>query len=71
MYLKNLVKLRKAKKFSQKALAKKSGVSYNALIKIEQGSRIRPQIDTVIKLAKALEVSIDELVGQEKKKKKS
>lgn len=62
MYLKNLVKLRKEKGWSQEKLAAESGISYNTLIKIERGGIENPKIETVIKLAKALKVKIDDLV---------
>jgi len=64
MYLKNLAKLRKQKGWSQEKLAVESGISYNTLIKIERGGIENPKIETVIKLADALRVSIDELVGR-------
>jgi len=64
MYLKNLVILRKQKKWSQEKLAVESGISYNTIIKIERGGIKNPKIETVIKLANALDVSLDELVGQ-------
>jgi len=62
MYLKNLAKLRKQKGWSQEKLAVESGVSYNTIIKLERGRIRNPKIETVIKLAKALNVSIDKLV---------
>ncbi|MCF7877729.1 MAG: helix-turn-helix domain-containing protein, partial [Candidatus Omnitrophica bacterium] len=37
MLLKNLVKIRKKKKLTQRQLAEKSGVSYNTIIKMERG----------------------------------
>ena len=64
MYLKNLAKLRKQKGWSQEKLAVESGISYNTIIKIERGGIENPKIETVIKLADALGVSIDELVGR-------
>ncbi len=64
MHLKNLTKIRKDKGWSQEKLAQESGISYNTLIKIERSGIENPKIDTVIKLAKALEVTIDELVGK-------
>lgn len=64
MYLINLVKIRKQKKWSQEKLAAESGISYNTLIKIERGGIENPKIETVIKLADALDVSIDKLVGR-------
>lgn len=63
MSLKNLVNLRKQKGWSQEKLAREANISYNTLIKIERGGIENPRIETVIKLAKALEASIDHLVG--------
>lgn len=63
MHLKNLVKIRKGKGWTQEKLAAESGVSYNTVIKIERGGIDNPKIETVIKFAKALHVKIDELVG--------
>ena len=62
MYLKNLKKLRQKKGWSQEKLAKEADISYNTLIKIERGRIKNPKLETLIKLAKALGVSIDELV---------
>ena len=62
MYLKNLVKIRKEKGWSQEKLAVESGISYNTIIKIERGGIENPKIATVIKLAKALNIKIDDLV---------
>ena len=66
MSLKNLVKLRKEKGWSQEKLAVESGISYNTIIKIERGGIKNPKIETVIKIADALDTSIDELVGKKK-----
>lgn len=63
MHLKNLVNLRKGKGWSQEKLAVESGISYNTIIKIERGGIKNPKIETVIKLAKALDVKIDDLVN--------
>ena len=63
MYLKNLVSFRKQKGWSQEKLAVESGMSYNTIIKIERGGIKNPKIETVIKLAKALGVSLDDLVN--------
>ena len=62
MHLKNLAKIRKDKEWSQEKLAHEAEISYNTLIKIERNGIKNPKIETVIKLAKALEVSIDELL---------
>lgn len=62
MYLKNLVKFRKQKGWSQEKLAVESGISYNTIIKIERGGIKNPKIETVMKLAKALNVKIENLI---------
>lgn len=64
MHLKNLAKLRREKGWSQEKLAQEAGVSYNTLIKIERNGIENPKIETVIKLADALKISIDQLVGR-------
>lgn len=63
MHLKNLAKLRKQKGWSQEKLAQEAGISYNTLIKIERNGIKNPKIETVIKLAKALKVPVDAIVG--------
>jgi len=65
-YLNNLKKLRKKKGWSQERLARESGISYQTLIKTEQDRIKTPRLDTLIKLAKALGVSLDKLVGPQK-----
>lgn len=62
MHLKNLAKIRKQKGWSQERLAQGAGISYNTLIKIERKGIKNPKIGTVIKLAKALGITIDELI---------
>ena len=64
--LKNLKKLRNKKGWSQEKLAREAGISYQTLIKIEQGRIQNPKLETLIKLAKALGVSLDKLVGSQK-----
>lgn len=65
-YLKNLAEHRLKRNLTQRELAKKSGVSYNTIIKIERGGITNPKIETVVKLAKALNISIDNLIGRKK-----
>lgn len=60
---KNLRKLRERKGLSQDRLAKLADVANNTIIKIEQGKNINPTLDTLKKMAKALEVSVDDLIG--------
>jgi transcriptional regulator with XRE-family HTH domain len=65
-YLSNLKKLRKKKGWSQEKLAREAGISYQTLIKIEQDRIKTPRLDTLIKLAKALGVSLDKLISSQK-----
>jgi len=60
---KRLSELRKAKKFSQEELAKKAGVHTNVLGRYER-DEAKPSIDIALKLAEALGVSLDFLVGK-------
>ena len=41
---------------------KLADVANNTIIKIEQGENINPTLDTLRKVAKALDVSVDELI---------
>ena len=65
-HLKNLKKLRNKKGWSQERLAREAGISYITLVKIERGNIQNPKLETLIKLAKVLGVSIDRLVGSQK-----
>lgn len=56
--------LRKKHKISQEQLAQKAGITYSTLIKIESGANDNPTIKTMKKIADALDVSLDELVGR-------
>lgn len=62
----NIKKLRNKKGWSQERLAREADISYQTLIKIEQNRVKNPKLQTLIKLAKALSVSLDKLVGVEK-----
>jgi len=66
LYLKNLQKFRKKKGWTREKLAREADVSYHTIIKIERGGIENPKIETIIKLAKALGVSLDKLVGSQK-----
>ena len=59
----NIKKLRKQLKLSQEELAKKAGITYSTLIKIESGVNKNPTIKTLVKIAKALKVNVDVLIG--------
>ena len=58
---KNIKKIRKKKGISQDKLSKLAEVAYNTIIKIESGAIRSPTIKTVQKIAKALDISLDEL----------
>ena len=58
----NLKKYRKRKNLSQCKLAKTLHYGCTAIANYESG-RNEPSIDSLIKLAEALDVTIDELVG--------
>jgi len=60
---KNLRKLREAKKLSQERLARLADVANNTIVKIEAGKNKNPTLTTLKKIAKALEVSVDELIN--------
>ena len=56
--------LRKQKKLTQTALAKKAGISQSALSDIESQTK-SPSVDTISLLASALEVTVSQLMGEE------
>jgi len=58
----NIKKYRNKIGVSQDRLSKLADVTYNTIIKIESGSNTNPTIDTLSKIAKALNVSIDQLM---------
>ena len=60
---KNIERLRKAKGLSQEKLARLADVANNTLIKMESGENQNPTLDTLKKVAKALDVSVDDLIG--------
>ena len=59
---KNIKKLRKAKDLSQDKLSRLADVSHATIIKIESGGIQSPTMDTAQKIAKALGVSLDDLM---------
>lgn len=58
---KNLVKFRKEKRLTQEELVKISGVAISQIRRYET-DKSSPSLDVIIKLSKALGVSIDEMV---------
>lgn len=59
---KTLRKLREERGLSQEKLARLADVANNIIIKIEADKNQNPTFDTLKKIAKAIEISIDELI---------
>ncbi len=58
----NFKKLRAQKDYSQERVARLADLSLNTVIRIESGVNKNPTIETLTKLARALEVSVDNLL---------
>ena len=65
-FAKNLRKYRKQKGITQVKLGKMLDYGYTAIANYESG-RNEPSLDTLMRLAEALDVSVDELLGVELK----
>ena len=61
----NLRAYRQARSMTQKELAKKTGLTHEWISHYENGRRL-PSLQNLIKLADALNISIDELARREK-----
>lgn len=61
---KNIKKIRQKRKLTQDKLARLADVSYTSLTKIETGVIKRPSVQVVAKIAKALNVTIEELLSR-------
>jgi transcriptional regulator with XRE-family HTH domain len=59
----NIKKLREAKGLSQEKLARLADVANNTLIKMESGENQNPTLNSLKKVAKALSVSVDDLIN--------
>ncbi len=60
---KNIKSYRLKRGYSQEKLSRQADISYNTLIKIESGGIQSPTLDTAVKIARALKVSLDKLAG--------
>lgn len=58
----NLKKLREKKGYSLEKVARLADLSLNTIVKIENGVNQNPTIETLTKIAKALEVGVDDLI---------
>lgn len=58
----NLKKLRQKKGYSLEKVARLADLSLNTIVKIENGINKNPTIETLTKIARALEVGVDDLI---------
>ena len=59
---KNLKKLRQEKGISQDRLSKLADLSLNTVVTVESGVNPNPTIETLTKIAKALNVSVEDII---------
>ena len=59
---KNLKKIRQDKGISQDRLSKLADLSLNTVVTVESGANPNPTIETLTKIAQALEVGVDDLI---------
>ena len=59
---KNLKKIRQDKGISQDRLSKLADLSLNTVVTVESGANPNPTIETLTKIAKALDVGVDDLI---------
>lgn len=59
---KNLKKIRQVKGISQDRLSKLADLSLNTVVTVESGANPNPTIETLTKIAEALEVGVDDLL---------
>ncbi len=58
----NIKKIRSKKGLTQDALCKKANLPYTTLAKLESGVITKPTIQTITRIAKGLNVSIENLI---------
>lgn len=58
----NIKKIRKKKGLTQDKLARKADITYTTLTKLEENVVKKPSVQTVAKIAKALDINIEELI---------
>ena len=59
---KNIKRIRSRLGLTQDDLAKKADIKYTTLMKVESGTVNKPSVQTMAKIAKALGVSIENLI---------
>ncbi len=62
---KNIKKLRAKNGLSQDQMARKANMPLSTYLKIENGVTPNPSIQTLLNIAEALAISLDDLVGRE------
>lgn len=62
-FLRSLKHIREDREITQKELSKMSGVSYSTLTKLESGVITNPSFQTIVRISKALDIRIDDLIG--------
>gem|GEM_PF-203440 len=60
--LQNLKKIRAEKGLSLEKVARLADLSLSTVVKVEDGTNQNPTIDTLKKIAKALEIGVDDLI---------
>ena len=58
----NLKKLRAKKGLSLERIARLADLSLNTIVKVENGVNTNPTIETLTKIAKALDIGVDDLI---------
>jgi transcriptional regulator with XRE-family HTH domain len=56
-------RLRRRRDLTQEALARRAGITQGHLSRLETGRRPQPTADTIKRLARALDVGFEELLG--------
>ncbi len=68
--MKNLLKFRNERGWSVRDLAVEAGVHYVSLVRLENG-KFDPRLSTLRKLARALEVTVCDLIDDQPKQRRS
>lgn len=58
----NVKKIRAEKGYSLEKVARLADLSLSTVVKVEDGTNQNPTIDTLSKIAKALDVAVDDLI---------
>ncbi len=58
----NLKRLRNKKGYSLEKVARLADLSLNTIVKVENGVNQNPTIETLTKIAKALDIGVDDLI---------